>query len=102
MESFDRLQMRDYLPVQTPPMSSFRLSLLLCLLLLAASSLSQQGADAARPVSSSQSHKDGQKHHLDMGVLGVVCKCCDGPGGSCTSAWSMGCSNLRCLPWKQA
>ncbi|KAF7142242.1 hypothetical protein RHSIM_Rhsim05G0199800 [Rhododendron simsii] len=35
-------------------------------------------------------------------TLGVVCKCCDGPGGECTSTTGINpnCSNLQCLPWK--
>ncbi|XP_057440471.1 uncharacterized protein LOC130732442 [Lotus japonicus] len=33
-------------------------------------------------------------------TLGVVCKCCDGVGGSCTSSWTESCNNLQCLPWK--
>ncbi|CAM8888941.1 unnamed protein product [Rhodiola kirilowii] len=84
-------------------MSSFKPSLLLCLLLLASSSFSKQAADATRPISSSQYQNDGHKHYKGLlGTLGVVCKCCDGPDGLCTSTWSMECSDLRCLPWKQA
>ncbi|KAJ1384286.1 hypothetical protein SESBI_42681 [Sesbania bispinosa] len=33
-------------------------------------------------------------------TLGVVCKCCDGAGGTCTSTWTESCNNLQCLPWK--
>ncbi len=33
-------------------------------------------------------------------TLGVVCKCCDGVGGACTSTWTDSCNNLQCFPWK--
>ncbi|XP_027337837.1 uncharacterized protein LOC113851528 [Abrus precatorius] len=33
-------------------------------------------------------------------TLGIVCKCCDGLGGACTSTWTESCSNLQCFPWK--
>ncbi|XP_061376379.1 uncharacterized protein LOC133318405 [Gastrolobium bilobum] len=33
-------------------------------------------------------------------TLGVVCKCCDGIEGACTSTWTESCSNLQCFPWK--
>ncbi|KAL2320087.1 hypothetical protein Fmac_029056 [Flemingia macrophylla] len=33
-------------------------------------------------------------------TLGVVCKCCDGIEGACTSTWTESCSNLKCSPWK--
>ncbi|KAL1549182.1 hypothetical protein AAHA92_17315 [Salvia divinorum] len=33
-------------------------------------------------------------------TLGVVCKCCEGGGESCTSSWKGSCSKLHCLPWK--
>ncbi|QCE11805.1 uncharacterized protein LOC114183310 [Vigna unguiculata] len=33
-------------------------------------------------------------------TLGVVCKCCDGVGGACTSTWTQSCNNLQCYPWK--
>ncbi|XP_061348951.1 uncharacterized protein LOC133294310 [Gastrolobium bilobum] len=33
-------------------------------------------------------------------TLGVVCKCCDGVGGTCTSTWTESCNNLQCFPWK--
>ncbi|KAL2957488.1 hypothetical protein AAZX31_18G153400 [Glycine max] len=33
-------------------------------------------------------------------TLGVVCKCCDGVGGACTSKWTESCNNLQCFPWK--
>ena len=33
-------------------------------------------------------------------TLGMICKCCDGPGGDCTSRWNGSCSNLQCIPWR--
>ncbi|KAH1090160.1 hypothetical protein J1N35_017417 [Gossypium stocksii] len=33
-------------------------------------------------------------------TLGVVCKCCDGSGGECSTTWTQPCSKLKCLPWK--
>nr|XP_004492372.1 uncharacterized protein LOC101514220 [Cicer arietinum] len=35
-----------------------------------------------------------------LATLGVVCKCCDGIGGTCTSTWKKSCNNLKCSPWK--
>ncbi|BAT85981.1 hypothetical protein VIGAN_04358900 [Vigna angularis var. angularis] len=33
-------------------------------------------------------------------TLGMVCRCCDGKGGECTTTWDDACSNLSCHPWK--
>jgi len=36
----------------------------------------------------------------NLAALGLVCKCCDGEGGGCTTTWTEPCSNLQCSPWK--
>ncbi|KAM1748907.1 hypothetical protein ACFX1T_009718 [Malus domestica] len=36
-----------------------------------------------------------------FGTLGIVCECCDGAGGECTSTWNESCTKLKCHPWKQ-
>ncbi|GAV65454.1 hypothetical protein CFOL_v3_08969 [Cephalotus follicularis] len=41
-----------------------------------------------------------QRYSSVFATLGVVCKCCNGEGGECTSTWNLSCSNLQCLPWK--
>ncbi|WCJ19689.1 hypothetical protein M5689_001970 [Euphorbia peplus] len=35
-----------------------------------------------------------------FGSLGVVCKCCDGTNGECTTSWESSCLKLQCHPWK--
>ncbi|CAJ1801560.1 unnamed protein product [Sphenostylis stenocarpa] len=42
----------------------------------------------------------GQGYSKIFATLGVVCKCCDGVGGACTSTWTESCNNLQCYPWK--
>ncbi|KAL2336532.1 hypothetical protein Fmac_010978 [Flemingia macrophylla] len=45
----------------------------------------------------------GQGYAKIFATLGVVCKCCDGVGGSCRpliSTWTESCNNLQCFPWK--
>ncbi|XP_054782142.1 uncharacterized protein LOC129289406 [Prosopis cineraria] len=70
----------------------------LFLLLLMLSSISQKPSVAeARPFSL-KSHQGGSE--TTLASLGVVCKCCDGIGGACTSTWTDSCSNLQCSPWK--
>ncbi|XP_028783440.1 uncharacterized protein LOC114752016 [Neltuma alba] len=76
------------------------LLLLLPLLLVLASSVSQKPSVAeARPLSL-RSHLQGGSQTLTLASLGVVCKCCDGIEGACTSTWTDSCSNLQCSPWK--
>ncbi|KAF7845437.1 Retrovirus-related Pol polyprotein from transposon TNT 1-94 [Senna tora] len=74
------------------------LFLLLLLHFILFSSISQRPSIVveARPLSF-KSHT-GQSGNLAL--LGVVCKCCDGVDGACTSTWTQSCSNLQCSPWK--
>ncbi|KDP24534.1 hypothetical protein JCGZ_25098 [Jatropha curcas] len=42
-----------------------------------------------------------QSHSKIFATLGIVCKCCDGSKGECSSTWKTGsCNKLQCLPWK--
>ncbi|GMI69747.1 hypothetical protein HRI_000644000 [Hibiscus trionum] len=54
-------------------------------------------AMAARPISSLP---DQQRNSNIFAVLGVVCECCNGTGGECSSTWTQPCPQLKCLPWK--
>ncbi|KAK8561721.1 hypothetical protein V6N13_149119 [Hibiscus sabdariffa] len=49
---------------------------------------------AARPISSPPDLLGS------FATLGVVCKCCDGAGGECSTTWTEPCPQLQCLPWK--
>ncbi|KAE7996702.1 hypothetical protein FH972_001402 [Carpinus fangiana] len=48
--------------------------------------------------------KDHQRGYSKafVATLGLVCKCCDGMGGECSSTWNYTCPKLQCLPWKHA
>ncbi|KAI9079615.1 hypothetical protein K1719_038442 [Acacia pycnantha] len=65
-----------------------------------ASSISQKPSfTEARPLSLLKPHHH-QGASQTLASLGVVCKCCDGIEGACTSTWTDSCSNLQCSPWK--
>ncbi|KAG6671191.1 hypothetical protein I3843_Q009100 [Carya illinoinensis] len=49
---------------------------------------------------SSSSIPDQQKYSKIFSTLGIVCKCCDGETGECTSTRTECCSKLQCFPWK--
>ncbi|KAA3463813.1 Proteasome inhibitor-related [Gossypium australe] len=73
-------------------MNKFLAFLLMLLLVISAS-------QAARPLSALSVQ---QRYSKIFATLGVVCKCCDGSGGECSSTWTQPCSqpHLKCLPWK--
>ncbi|KAJ7961347.1 Fibropellin-1 like [Quillaja saponaria] len=71
-------------------------SMLLILLIIIASTSQNSRITEARPLSL-MSHQGQSKI---FSTLGVVCKCCDGVEGDCTSTWTGSCSKLQCLPWK--
>ncbi|PON90776.1 hypothetical protein TorRG33x02_134140 [Trema orientale] len=72
-------------------------SMLLFLLLLVVSASEKSAAVQARLLSSAAQ----QRYANVFATLGLVCKCCDGPAGECTSSWTKSCSKVQCLPWKQ-
>ncbi|PSS32642.1 Fibropellin-1 like [Actinidia chinensis var. chinensis] len=78
-------------------MGFFKPSLFLLLLLVIGFSCQRPRFAEARPLSSPPTQ---QRVPKIFGTLGLVCKCCDGPGGECTSTWVETCSKLQCLPWK--
>ncbi|KAE9447741.1 hypothetical protein RHGRI_015341 [Rhododendron griersonianum] len=73
-------------------------SLLLLLLLVISFTCQTPRFTEARPLS----FLPQQRFSKVFETLGVVCKCCDGPGGECKSTTGVNpnCSNLQCLPWK--
>ncbi|KAK7292886.1 hypothetical protein RJT34_15741 [Clitoria ternatea] len=42
----------------------------------------------------------GQGYSKIFATLGLLCKCCDGVGDTCTGTWTGSCNNLQCFPWK--
>ncbi|KAG5060225.1 hypothetical protein AAZX31_01G095500 [Glycine max] len=71
---------------------------LVVLVILIASSVAEKPSVVeARTLSLTSSHQGYSKF---FATLGLVCKCCDGVGGACTSTWTESCSNLQCSPWK--
>ncbi|KAI4354582.1 hypothetical protein L6164_003432 [Bauhinia variegata] len=70
--------------------------LLLLLLAMVLSHAQKPSITEARPLSLI-AH---QGYSKIFATLGVVCKCCDGINGDCTSTWTESCSNLQCFPWK--
>ncbi|KAG4920286.1 hypothetical protein AAZX31_18G033200 [Glycine max] len=69
-----------------------------CLLIIAPNlSPNPNGVEATQVLTI---HKGYTKRQV-YSTLGLVCKCCDGKGGECTSTWEDdACSNLVCKPWK--
>ncbi|KAK6231338.1 hypothetical protein QUC31_011372 [Theobroma cacao] len=78
-------------------MDRFQRFLLLLLLVISVSASQVPLASEARPLSILP---DQQSYSKIFATLGVVCKCCDGPGGECSTTWTQPCSQLKCLPWK--
>nr|KYP55986.1 hypothetical protein KK1_002213 [Cajanus cajan] len=76
-----------------------KLHVLMLLVILIASSVAEKPRVVeGRTLSlTSQSH---QGYSKIFATLGVVCKCCDGVEGACTSTWTEPCPNLQCSPWK--
>ncbi|KAM6550820.1 hypothetical protein CsatB_000628 [Cannabis sativa] len=71
-------------------------SFLFVLVLFAVLASEKSVAVQARFLSSAQ-----QRYTNVFATLGLVCKCCDGPKGECTSSWTNSCPKIQCLPWKQ-
>ncbi|KAK7390471.1 hypothetical protein VNO78_25777 [Psophocarpus tetragonolobus] len=70
---------------------------LVVLVIFIASSVAEKSfVVEGRTLSLTSSH---QGYSKIFATLGVVCKCCDGVGGACTSTWTESCSNLQCSPW---
>ncbi|GMI71273.1 hypothetical protein HRI_000796600 [Hibiscus trionum] len=67
------------------------------LLLLVVICVSSPLVSAARPLSILP---EQQRYSKMFATLGVVCECCDGSGGECSTTWTQPCSKLNCLPWK--
>ncbi|CBI30472.3 unnamed protein product, partial [Vitis vinifera] len=66
------------------------------MVLLLVSNLSTQKTRAVEGrLLSSSSSSSRQRYWKIFTTLGMVCKCCDGVGGECTSTWNMSCSNLQ-------
>ncbi|KAG6693074.1 hypothetical protein I3843_10G140800 [Carya illinoinensis] len=81
--------------LRTPP--KHLLLVLLLILIVSTSQLQLPGGVAeARPISSIPQ----QRYSKIFSTLGIVCKCCDGDKGECTSTRTESCSNLQCFPWK--
>ncbi|TYJ19036.1 hypothetical protein E1A91_A09G163400v1 [Gossypium mustelinum] len=78
-------------------MDIFQGFVLLFLLVISVSSSQIPMVSAARPFSILP---DQQRYSKIFATLGVVCKCCDGSGGECSTTWTQPCSKLKCLPWK--
>ncbi|KAG9453059.1 hypothetical protein H6P81_005963 [Aristolochia fimbriata] len=72
----------------------FSLLMLLFILFAAHSPMVVQ----ARPLPSSQQ----QRYLKVLSTLGIMCRCCDGSEGECTSTWEGSCSNLDCSPWRSS
>ncbi|GLT43798.1 hypothetical protein SLA2020_177290 [Shorea laevis] len=43
-----------------------------------------------------------QQGYSSFATLGIVCKCCDGPGGECRTTMDASCPKPKqqCYPWK--
>ncbi|CAL5335013.1 unnamed protein product [Camellia sinensis] len=72
------------------------LPLLVLLLVFSFTTTKRPRFAEARPLSSPPQ----QRLSKMLGTLGLVCKCCDGPGEECKTTWVEPCSKLQCLPWK--
>ncbi|KAJ4833508.1 hypothetical protein Tsubulata_008012 [Turnera subulata] len=74
-----------------------RSSVLLLLLLALTPLLSQEPrTEAARTLS----FLPQENFSKVFATLGVVCKCCDGTEGECTTTWTGSCHKPQCLPWR--
>ncbi|KAL4347832.1 hypothetical protein GQ457_17G007110 [Hibiscus cannabinus] len=82
-------------------MDKFKGFMLLLLLLISVSTSPLPLAMAARPrpISPLPDQQIAGNSNV-FALLGVVCKCCNGTGGECSSTWTQPCPHLNCLPWK--
>ncbi|QCD98537.1 hypothetical protein DEO72_LG6g3259 [Vigna unguiculata] len=74
-----------------------------CLLIIARNlSVNPNTVEATRvlTINRNRSHFKGYTKRQVYSTLGMVCECCDGKAGECTTTWDDACSNLKCHPWK--